>query len=32
MTEAVTPDERGQIMGYLDSTVYRQHYMLDIIN
>jgi hypothetical protein len=32
MVEAVTPDERGQIMGYWDPNVYRQHYMPDVID
>jgi hypothetical protein len=32
MIEAVTPDERGQIMGHWDPTVYRRHYMPDVID
>jgi hypothetical protein len=30
--EAVTPDERGQIMGQRDPAVYRRHYMPDFID
>jgi hypothetical protein len=32
MVEAVTPDERGQIMSQRDPTVYRRHYMPDVID
>jgi hypothetical protein len=30
--EAVTPDERGQIMGQRDPAVYRRHYIPDFID
>lgn len=31
MLEAVTVDERSQIMGHRNSSIYRQYYMLDFI-
>ncbi len=32
MTEAVTPDERGQILSQRDPTVYRRYYLPDFID
>lgn len=32
MVEAVTPDERGQIMSQRDSTTYRRYYIPDFID
>ena len=32
LVEAVTPDERGQIMGQRDPTTYRRYYMPDFID
>jgi hypothetical protein len=32
MVEAVTPGERGQVMGQWSPDVYRRYYMLDVID